>query len=230
MFLFQFISRRDQPAVFTQFSWTAVARCAPYRRGVCQVASSHMVFVQVWGYGFNFWGQLGLGDSTDRLVPEHLSSPIDIVQVSAGGDHTCVLDQAGLVWATGRNDKGQLGLGDADTRYSLEQLGSPTNLSQVAACRQHTMFVGHNGSVRQSFASGFCRLSAAYRRVRRHLRCLSTDFGCRFGALDGTSGVNLVSVTRWTDGPLSSLRHQQRILCMPLVTSVTLCLLMSMAW
>ena len=49
--------------------------------------------------GDNGYGQLGLGDTTDRSTPEQLLSPTNIVQVAAGGTHTVLLDESGLVRA-----------------------------------------------------------------------------------------------------------------------------------
>eukprot|EP01046_Picozoa_sp_COSAG06_P097262 COSAG06_NODE_43368_length_372_cov_1.827839_1_plen_107_part_01 len=54
---------------------------------------------QAWATGYNYWGQLGLGDTTDRSTPEQLLSPTNIVQVAAGEGHTVLLDGSGLVRA-----------------------------------------------------------------------------------------------------------------------------------
>ena len=52
---------------------------------------------QVWGTGRNFFGQLGLGDTTDRHSPTLLPSPTRVVQVAAGDFHTMLLDEDGRV-------------------------------------------------------------------------------------------------------------------------------------
>ena len=52
---------------------------------------------QAWGTGLNDFGQLGLGDTSDRLSPEMLPSPTRIVQIAAGGSHTMFLDEDGRV-------------------------------------------------------------------------------------------------------------------------------------
>ena len=63
------------------------ARCV-----VCLFACC--VRVQAWVTGRNYYGQLGLGDTTDRSTPEQLPSPTNIVQVAAGVEHTVMLAHA----------------------------------------------------------------------------------------------------------------------------------------
>ena len=70
-------------------------------------------------WGFNASGQLGVGDVRDRgsqsrpglagLQPAGLGP---LVEVAAGGLHTCARDAAGQVACWGDNAQGQLGLGD----------------------------------------------------------------------------------------------------------------------
>ena len=73
----------------------------------------------VWSFGWNAYGQLGLGDTTDRLVPTLITSNIvsNAVAISAGGNHSMVLDKFGNVWSFGNNSVyNQLGLGDSIDR------------------------------------------------------------------------------------------------------------------
>jgi alpha-tubulin suppressor-like RCC1 family protein len=72
----------------------------------------------VWVWGSNVSGQLGLGDRDSRNVPERLIAldDVDIMQVAAGLSHSLALDTSGQVWAWGGNVQGQLGLGDNEPR------------------------------------------------------------------------------------------------------------------
>jgi alpha-tubulin suppressor-like RCC1 family protein len=82
----------------------------------CAVAAGGVVFC--WGY--NAYGQLGNGSTTKSPVPvkagaqggETLSG---VVQVSAGGSHSCAVAAGGVVFCWGRNDYGQLG-NDGNTK------------------------------------------------------------------------------------------------------------------
>jgi alpha-tubulin suppressor-like RCC1 family protein len=61
-------------------------------------------------WGSNFWGQLGVGSITKKiLVPEGVSGLSGVRAVAAGGFHTCAVTGAGGVECWGWNDGGQLG-------------------------------------------------------------------------------------------------------------------------
>lgn len=63
----------------------------------------------VFCWGDNRDGQLGLGDTQPRLFPAAIPSVSRIVQVTAGENHTCALDDAGEVFCFGSDAQGQLG-------------------------------------------------------------------------------------------------------------------------
>jgi alpha-tubulin suppressor-like RCC1 family protein len=68
-------------------------------------------------WGANDRGQLGAGDTQDRLRPAVVNTGADRVRaLAAGGDTTCVLLDGGAIRCWGANDSGQLGLGDATPR------------------------------------------------------------------------------------------------------------------
>ena len=74
----------------------------------------------LWAWGWNGNGRLGLGDTTQRLVPTAVStagvSGDDWTAVSAGREHTLALRDDGTLWAWGSGANGQLGLGDTGSR------------------------------------------------------------------------------------------------------------------
>jgi alpha-tubulin suppressor-like RCC1 family protein len=78
----------------------------------------------LWCWGSNFYGQLGLGDTTNRLVPTQVGDDRDWVTASAGNYHTCGVRVDRSLWCWGRNDRGQLGLGDTTDRHVPTQVGS----------------------------------------------------------------------------------------------------------
>eukprot|EP01043_Picozoa_sp_COSAG02_P036395 COSAG02_NODE_2662_length_8303_cov_7.299976_5_plen_181_part_00 len=75
-----------------------VCRCL-LRRAVCGFFVWLVRTPQAWATGYNWYGQLGLGDTTDRNSPTLLPSPTRVVQVAAGWDHTMLLDEDGRVRA-----------------------------------------------------------------------------------------------------------------------------------
>ena len=71
---------------------------------------------QIYAFGRNEYGQLGLGDNIAKNAPTLIPTLNQIVQIAAGGDHSLVLSNTGQIYAFGANNYGQLGLGDNDNR------------------------------------------------------------------------------------------------------------------
>lgn len=67
-----------------------------------------------WGY--NAFGELGDGTTTDRLVPTAVSGGLTFSQVSTGYSHTCALTPAGVAYCWGFDAYGQIGDGNATYR------------------------------------------------------------------------------------------------------------------
>ncbi|MDC0710305.1 Ig-like domain-containing protein [Stigmatella sp. ncwal1] len=88
--------------------------------------------VKCWGY--NSYGQLGLGDTADRgdgpgemgnaLPPVNLGTGRTAKALAMGNVHTCALLDDATVKCWGHNDYGQLGLGDKEHRGDgLDEMG-----------------------------------------------------------------------------------------------------------
>jgi hypothetical protein len=65
----------------------------------------------VWTYGNNRMGQLGLGDQTSRDTFTQVPN-ISAVQVFCGVERTAIIDKDGVIKICGYNGYGQLGVGD----------------------------------------------------------------------------------------------------------------------
>jgi alpha-tubulin suppressor-like RCC1 family protein len=77
---------------------------------------------QVKCWGFNAEGQLGYGDTTNRLAPDtatvNLGFGRSAKAVAAGNQHTCAILDTNQVKCWGANWNGQLGYGDTTNRLS----------------------------------------------------------------------------------------------------------------
>ena len=155
-------------------------------REMLQVAAGgfHTVCVTEDGSVFAFGdnselGQLGVGDTEDRLVPTLLRGELEnksVVQVAAGSKHTMFVTADGLVFACGCNDSGRLGVGGTESRLVptlvTGQLQSKTAV-YVAAGDNHTLCITADGSL---FAWGrnYCGQLGVGDTAERHLPTLVT--------------------------------------------------------
>ncbi|AEC02951.1 fimbrillin family protein [Parasphaerochaeta coccoides] len=118
----------------------------------------------LWATGNNEYGQLGVGDTTNRSTPEQVwDSPdgsvkmTDVAAVFAGETHTLILKKDGTLWATGYNGVGQLGDGTIIDKTIPVQVkddagGFMTGVKAVSAGAAHTMILKKDGTL---WATGF---------------------------------------------------------------------------
>jgi alpha-tubulin suppressor-like RCC1 family protein len=100
--------------VQTQFSPVPVAGGLKFRTisagggHTCAITSADN---ELYCWGQNQFGQLADLTSTDRPTPTHVAGNLKFESVSAGADHTCGRDLAGIIYCWGSNAAGQLGEG-----------------------------------------------------------------------------------------------------------------------
>lgn len=104
---------------------------------------------QVWGWGSNAAGQLGVGTSTNSTVPVLVEGfdGVSIEKVSTGIAHTLALDVNGQIWAWGNNSSGRLGDGTETDRLLPVQIAGPQNIvfNDIAAGVFHSIALDTNG-------------------------------------------------------------------------------------
>ncbi len=95
----------------------------------------------LWGWGSNYWGQLGLGDNSEKNRPTRIGDTNDWAKMAVGADHTLALKTDGSLFAWGRNQYGQIGDGtDQDSNVAM-QIGQDTDWHDVAAGRAHSLAI-----------------------------------------------------------------------------------------
>ena len=78
-----------------------------------------------YAWGWNKWGQLGIGRQGDVCVPvevEGLQQPISLL--ACGWRHTLALTASGELYSWGRNCSGQLGIGSLEDKCAPSQCRS----------------------------------------------------------------------------------------------------------
>ncbi|KAG6657278.1 ultraviolet-B receptor UVR8-like [Carya illinoinensis] len=106
---------------------------------------------ELYGWGWGRYGNLGLGDRSDRLVPEKVSA-IDgekMIMVACGWRHTISVSSSGGLYTYGWSKYGQLGHGDFEDHlvpHKLEALHD-TNISQISGGWRHTMALTSDGKL-----------------------------------------------------------------------------------
>ena len=93
----------------------------------------------LFSWGYNFYGQLGLGDRTNRSSPVQVGSLLTWNKVAARSTHTVATKTDGSLWAWGQDGYGQLGLGDTAHRSSPVQVGSLLTWNNIAAGLYNTV-------------------------------------------------------------------------------------------
>src|SRR5581483_811669 len=93
---------------------------------------------QLWCWGYNDEGELGLGNQIATNAPKRVGTAADWLTVAAGGDHTCGIRKDHSLWCWGDNASGELGVGDTVNRSVPTKVGSGLDWSALALGALHT--------------------------------------------------------------------------------------------
>ncbi|XP_062095114.1 ultraviolet-B receptor UVR8 isoform X1 [Humulus lupulus] len=105
----------------------------------------------LYGWGWGRYGNLGLGDRNDRLVPEKVSTVDDekMIMVACGWRHTISVSSSGCLYTYGWSKYGQLGHGDFEDHLAPRKLEalSGSVVSQISGGWRHTMALTSDGKL-----------------------------------------------------------------------------------
>ena len=102
----------------------------------------------LWAWGWNVYGQLGDGTSTDSDVPVQIGTDNDWSVISGGGSHSLAIKANGTLWGWGLNLYGEVGDGTVyTTRTAPVQAGADNDWAQIGAGSLHSTGMKTNGTV-----------------------------------------------------------------------------------
>lgn len=141
------------------------------RKRVSQVACSYYHSIvacesgEVFSFGRNDYGQLGLGDTLDRKLPGliEVATPSlarqRIVSLSCGQYHTVMVADSGTVYSFGKNDYGQLGLESPENQKIPIGLPASEMKKCIQACcgYYHTILMYRIHATKSNILCGFGR-------------------------------------------------------------------------
>lgn len=105
----------------------------------CSAAINNIGELYTWGY--NNIGQLGLGDTTNRSTPTRVGLLSNWVKIAVGKDFMLAINSLGEIWAWGSNTSGQLGIGNVPYTFVPTKVGTATNWTSVSAGGSHTLAI-----------------------------------------------------------------------------------------
>lgn len=100
----------------------------------------------LYGWGDNTFGQLGLSNNTDVHTPTLLMTGVK--SFSAGYYHTTIVKNDGTLWSTGYNEWGNLGIGNNINQNSFKQESSnATNWDKTYSGWYNSFGIKSNGTL-----------------------------------------------------------------------------------
>lgn len=149
---------------------------------------SHTIFLMpnrtIQASGANYYGQLGLGDNQNRLIPTPVAYLNNIIKAAAGTNHTLLLFANGQVKSAGSNLYGQLGNSSELRNQSIFMPVAldTDNAIDISSGGYHSLVV--TGSEKRLFAFG---------SNRNGQLCVKTNNSKELMPLDtGITGVTAV--------------------------------------
>lgn len=112
---------------------------------------SHSLFLSrqgdVYAYGSNYNGQLGITASKVRMLPFRIPSLSNIISVVCGQYHSLFLKADGTVYGCGDNTGKQISPSNNDKYLTPTSIPLPTRIVSLAAGSLHSLFLDANGDV-----------------------------------------------------------------------------------
>ncbi|ETR68558.1 MAG: hypothetical protein OMM_04498 [Candidatus Magnetoglobus multicellularis str. Araruama] len=135
--------------------------------GMVAAGSYHYLALKLDGrvvaWGDNDYGQLGTGDTKDRITPVLVQGLSNIISIQSRYYYNLALRSDGSVWAWGINSSGQLGIGNTINQSLPVQISTLSNIVSIAAGAGHSLALQDDGTV---LAWGTCLYENTTKKTR----------------------------------------------------------------
>lgn len=109
---------------------------------------------EIYVWGRNNHGQLGLGDVLDRSEPTKLPIKFHVSSFCCGGEFTLYFDSEGAVYSAGNNNKGECAIKNLRNVLSVTRVYNlPGNVIKIAAGQNHSLALTKDNKI---YAWGSC--------------------------------------------------------------------------
>jgi alpha-tubulin suppressor-like RCC1 family protein len=101
---------------------------------------------EVYTWGLNRWGQLGLGGVSLKYCPIKIDLP-PVKKISSGNFHSMALTTSNEVYVWGNNEKGQIGIGSNTDAVLKPQKIKLSPVKSIKCCYDYSMVITNCGEV-----------------------------------------------------------------------------------
>ena len=98
-----------------------------------------------YSWGGNAYGQLGLGDTSRRLLPAEVPIKANLRRIACGNTHTIILSDEGKVFTCGSNEYGELCLGTTADRNTFAEATAMKGVQYIAGGYHVSFFTNGKG-------------------------------------------------------------------------------------